>query len=112
MKQTDGAGSDQWMTIMYFEIDNLLLSEVLPVKSTFPVLKSTSFTVLSFEALASSSPLGLHRTQLISSRINIQTLIFKQIQIITGVNSIKGFDNLRFALIKYLDIASVAARSQ
>ena len=59
---------------MHSEIGNLLPSEVLQVKSTFPVLKSNRFTVVSPEALASLSPLGLHRIQLIDARGYIQTL--------------------------------------
>ena len=68
IKQIGLAGSmikwDEYILTIWY----LLPSAVYPVKSTFPVLKSKSLTVLSLEAVASISPLGFHRTHRTSSR--------------------------------------------
>ena len=47
---------------------NLHPFEVVPVNSVFSALKSTTFTDVSLDALASKSPFGFHLTQLTSPK--------------------------------------------
>ena len=107
MKQTDIAASHNLIRIINDKIKDSLPSIVLPVKSTFPVLKSNSFTVLSSHAVAKMSPFGFHRTQLIGSVRNKLLFLFSP-KDLTQMNVMESSYNLRFAFIKNLDIALIA----